>query len=213
MPMSKTSFLRRLERNILKRLGTGLLVAIPLLVTVVVFRFLYVSVEDMLKEPVTWIFGRHVHGVGFAFFVVVLYLVGLVATTVLGRRFIHLGHGIMGNIPVVQTVYRLTHDALNALAASKRDGFKRVVLVEWPRKGVKSIAFVTGHLTDPEGRPSVAVYLPTTPNPTSGYLAILPEDEVIPTEMGVEDAMKMIVSGGILVAPGLQVEVPQDSEI
>ena len=211
--MLKTSFLKRLERNILKRLGTGLLVAIPLLVTVAVFRFLYVYLEDLLAGTVTNIFGSYYPGIGFVVIILSLYVVGLLATTVLGRRFIRLGHRIMTNIPVLQTVYRVTYDTVNAITAAKHDGFKRVVLVEWPRKGVKSIAFVTGQFKDQDGQPSVAVYLPTTPNPTSGYLAIFPEDEVIPTVMGVEDAMKMIVSGGILVAPNFQAVVPQGDNV
>ncbi len=197
-------FHHRLERKIFTRLGAGFLVLIPLVITIIVFRLLYIWVEDFMSPLVDTALGRSLPGVGFAAFFVLLYLVGLVATSVMGRRVIDLGHNVFGNIPVVRLLYGAAKEAIDIITAASSREFRRVVFVEYPRKGVKAIGFVTGQFTDEDGKQQVAVYIPTTPNPTSGYLAILPPEETIPTNMRVDEAMKMIVSGGILVPPSLE---------
>ena len=197
---SLVSFRQRTERRILTRLGTGFLVLIPLAITIVVFRFLYSSLEDLMRPLVIGLFGEPIPAVGFVASLVLLYILGLIATNVLGKRLINILHSILGNIPMVQTVYRIAKQATDALAINKETGgFKRVVLVEYPRKGIIAIGFVTGQLVDANGKQIFTVYIPTAPNPTSGHLAMIPESQVTPTDLRVDTVTKLIISGGSLI--------------
>ena len=132
--------------------------------------------------------------------VVALYLLGWAATLVVGRRLIHLFDTLMQRIPLVQTIYGGTKKLLAALQ-QKPDQLHRVVLIEFPTPGMKTVGFVTRILTDEStGRQLAAVYVPTTPNPTSGYLEIVPVETLISTDWTMDQAMTFIITGGA-VAP------------
>ena len=189
-----------LGRHIRTTLIAGLLVVIPLVVTVVILKFAFEFFDTLLKPLYDQFSDVFRPGMGVAALVLVIYAAGLVTTQLLGRRFIELGHNLVGRIPVVSGVYRAARQATELFSKVSTDSkYGGVVLVDFPGNGLRSIGLVTGRLKDRDGNPLIAVYVPTSPFPTSGFLLILPDGQVTPTDLPVEDAMKIIVSAGIVV--------------
>lgn len=191
--------LRGIGSHFRGRIISGLLILLPLGATYLIIKFVFDLIDPPLVQLIDGITGRHIPGVGLVSFVVVLYLVGLVGSYVIGRRLISLGHSIANFIPIVRPIYRTAKQTVDALGPSDIEKhYSRVVLLDFPRKGIKSIGFATSTFEAPNGDPLVAVYIPTTPIPTSGYLALVPEDDVISTNLTVDEAMKVVISGGVL---------------
>ncbi len=136
---------------------------------------------------------------GIGALVVLIYIAGLLTTHVLGRRLLDYGHRIVGAVPVVRSIYNTLLLATEMLSVDKStEKYSGVVLVDFPMAGSKAIGLVTSRVQDVDGHPSIAVFVPTTPVPTSGFLLIIPEESAIPVDVTVDEAMKLIVSGGIL---------------
>ncbi|MDP6495984.1 MAG: DUF502 domain-containing protein, partial [Dehalococcoidia bacterium] len=112
---------------------------------------------------------------------------------------------VMTRIPIVRLVYSATRQVLNALRISRETPFNRVVIVEFPRRGMQSIAFVTGKAIDVDGEKKFPLYVPTAPNPTSGYLVMMPASEITGTDITVEEALSMVVSSGLLMPRKIKV--------
>jgi uncharacterized membrane protein len=202
--------------RIKRYLITGLLTFIPLWVTWLVFKF----VLGLLAGIGAPLVGGMVSALtavapslgaslnrGWLLFVLALaltlgalYLLGWLAHRVIGRRLLDTFDGLLARIPVVQTIYGGTKK-LMAVLQQKPSGVQRVVLIDFPRRGMKVVGFVTRVMTEEgSGREMAAVYVPTTPNPTSGYLEVVPLDELTPTDWTMDQAMAFIISGGA-VAP------------
>jgi uncharacterized membrane protein len=144
-------------------------------------------------------------GVGLIIGVVLITLIGAVAAGFLGRWIIRLGESILNRMPVVRSIYGAIKQILETVISTQSDAFREVILVEYPRRGLWVIGFVTGSTKEEVARridgEMVNVFVPTTPNPTSGFLLFCPRDEVIFMNMSVEDAVKLVVSGGIVTPP------------
>ncbi len=145
-------------------------------------------------------------GLGFILVFVVLFLAGVSVRNFLGRKIVALGERIMSHIPFVSKIYSAVKKLVESIFFGAGKDFKRVVLIEYPRKGIYALAFVTGVSTgevqDKTEKRVINLFLPTTPNPTSGFYLLVPEEDVIPLEMTVEDAFKLLMSGGILSPEG-----------
>ena len=141
-------------------------------------------------------------GLGLILVFLVLFFTGLFVRNLLGRKLVALGERIMSWIPFVSKVYSAVKKLVETIFSTSTKDFQRVVLVEYPRKGLYALAFVTGEATgevqSKTARRCLNVFLPTTPNPTSGFYLLVPEEDVTPLEMSVEDAFKLLMSGGIL---------------
>lgn len=194
----RRSILSRMGGNIRSRILTGILVVVPLGVTVLVLRFFFNMVDGMLQPTLKAALGHTIPGLGLLLTVILLYGIGLFASWVLGRRLIHWGEAILKRIPLVKNIYAAAKQVVETLSLPKSQAFKRVVLIEFPRPGMWVVAFVTGEVYNSDGKKLIKLFVPTTPNPTSGYLELVPEDQVRGTNMSVEDGIKMLVSGGIL---------------
>ncbi len=165
-----------------------------------VFNFL-VDLVDPLTDlaPFTFVPDRADSWLALGVLAVIVYLAGLLATKVLGGRLVSMANRVVEAIPGVRVIYRMARQATEVLAGSNsQQKYRRVVIVDFPRKGLKTIGLVTGRLKADNGRPMFMLYIPTAPNPTSGFTALVPEDEVTSTDMSVEDAMKLVVSGGVV---------------
>ncbi|MEE8179786.1 MAG: DUF502 domain-containing protein [bacterium] len=127
---------------------------------------------------------------------VIIWIIGLVATNIVGRKILKLPEILLLKAPVVNRIYQTIRQIIQTIIVSKT-ALRQVVLVEYPRKGVYTIAFVT-NVYEEKGKKNVSLFIPTTPNPTSGFFVIVPEEEVIPLKMTVEEAMKLVVSAGII---------------
>jgi uncharacterized membrane protein len=144
-------------------------------------------------------------GLGLVLFVVIVLVTGILVKNYIGRRIVDFGEYMVSKIPLVRPLYGAVKQLIVAIFGDTHEAFKRVVLVEYPRKGVYSLAFVTartsGEIQDKIGTEMLSIFLPTTPNPTSGFFLVLPEEDTIPLSISVEDAFKLLISGGV-VEPG-----------
>ena len=183
-PGKKTTFFGFLRA----RFVTGLLVAFPLVVTMFFGRFLF-DLIDRWADPISQqLFNRPVPGFGAAIFVLGIFLLGVLAHNVLGRRVLHWGEKIFARIPVLRAVYTGTREVTRAFASNRSRSFRRVVLVPFPAADVWGVAFVTGEFDEhtPEGkRRVVTVFMPTTPNPTTGFFLVYPANAVKATDLSV----------------------------
>jgi uncharacterized membrane protein len=192
------SFTRKVAVHIQAMFGAGLLVTLPIGVTILILKFFFDLLDPILQPVLKFLPGPNIPGLGIITLLVLVYLVGLVTTHVVGRRLINVGHEIMERIPVVRSIYGPTRTGVEILTGSKDHPYRGVVFVEFPRTGMKSIGLITAKLGVLNGEEMVAVYIPTTPVPSSGFLVVVPARDVMATQLSVDDAMKMVISGGIL---------------
>ncbi len=210
-------------RHIRRYLIAGLLIWVPIWVTLLVIRFMVDLLDKTLKllplsyQPDT-ILGVHIPGFGILFSILVVFLTGLLATNFVGHRLVALGESIVARIPLVRAIYNGVKQVLHTIFSSKTQAFRRVLLVEYPRKGLWSIAFQTGQasekITSKTQQAMVTIFIPTTPNPTSGFLMLVPQDDTIELDMSVDEALKMVISLGV-VQPGHPLDafdLPPESE-
>jgi uncharacterized membrane protein len=207
---SPSSFNRRLQRLFI----TGLLTLLPIWLTWVVVKFVYLMLSEISRpviEPMLanlaaaanlpWLAQPWVHGaLGVLATIGVILLSGFMARRVIGRRLLAWLESLIQRIPLASTIYGSARKLLDILQ-TKPDGTQRVVLIDFPHTEMKTLGFVTRVMREQgTGRELAAVYVPTTPNPTSGYLEIVPVEKMTPTNWSVDQAMSFIISGGA-VAP------------
>jgi uncharacterized membrane protein len=137
-------------------------------------------------------------GLGVLVLLVLLYFVGLITTKILSKRIVNFTHRMIERIPIVRSIYSTTRSGVEILSGTEGFESRGVVLIDFPRPEMKAIGLVTADLGILNGEPMVAVYIPTTPVPSSGFLVVVAVKDVMPTDISVDDAMKIIVSGGIL---------------
>ncbi len=198
--------LRRFVAHIQRTLAAGILVTLPIGITVLIFKFFFDLLDPILKEPLGLLPGPEIPGIGFAALVVIVYLIGLVGAHVVGRRMIDLGHRALEVIPGVKIIYGTTRSAIELLSNSNTNEhrYSGVVLIDFPRPGIQAIGLITSRMVDTDGEEILAVYVPTTPIPSSGFLVMTPANSVTHTDMTVDDAMKVVISGGILAGQVFQ---------
>lgn len=181
----------------------GLFVVIPIGITIFILEFLFSFTDGILSSYVERGFGiltgqeLHFPGLGIITGAVVIYLAGLLATNVLGHQFLKLGDNLMSRIPLVNSIYSSSKQLIKVFKEGK-SSYRRAVFVEWPRPGVRAVGFVTAEVVR-DGEMLVVVYIPTMPNPTSGFALFFKKDEVCESGMTVEEAVKFVVSGGAVL--------------
>ncbi|MGF1522611.1 MAG: DUF502 domain-containing protein [Leptolyngbyaceae cyanobacterium] len=149
--------------------------------------------------------------IGFAVPLLSILVIGLMARNIAGRWLLDLGERIVQSIPLAGSVYKTLQQLLQTVFQDSKTRFRRVILVEYPRRGLWAVAFVTGNVTTEmtTGTPMISVFIPTTPNPTSGWYAVVPEADVINLSISIEEAFKVLLSGGI-VGPNLAASIPPE---
>jgi uncharacterized membrane protein len=194
-----------------KYLVTGLLIWIPLVITIWVLQAIVGTADSLLKAalPASWLpeawFGFHLPGVGLVGTLLVLLGTGVFASNLLGARLVDFGESLLSRIPVVKTIYNGVKQVSDTLFQPGGQAFRKALLVQYPRAGSWTIAFQTGsparEVATQLSSEHVSVYVPTTPNPTSGFFLIVPRAEVIELNMTVDEALKYVISMGV-VPPG-----------
>jgi uncharacterized membrane protein len=189
-------------------LVTGLLVWIPLALTIWVLNFILDFMDQSLLvlppswRPEQWL-GFHLPGAGLVLTLVIVLLTGLLAANIIGQRLVTWWESILGRIPIVSNIYRSVKQVSDTLLAQDGHSFRRAVLVEFPQRGQWAVGFVVGtagaQLSRHLPADSLTVYVPTAPNPTSGYTLILRPDEVHDVDMSVDDALKFVISMGVVL--------------
>jgi len=196
--------------SIRKYLISGLLVWLPIWVTLLILNFLIELMDKVFnllpsKYQPDNLLGFHIPGLGLLFTLLVLFFTGMFVTNFLGVKLVNLWDRIVGRIPVVRSIYKGVKKVLETVISPQGQAFRKVLLVEYPRKGLWSIAFQTGQgneeINDKTGSDMVTIFIPTTPNPTSGFLMMVPKKQVYELEMSVEEALKFVISLGV-VQPG-----------
>jgi uncharacterized membrane protein len=193
-----------LGRTIRNQFMAGLLVIIPLAATILILIWLFNSIDNILQPVINAIWHRDIPGVGFGVTIILIFLTGVVARNVIGKRILKYGESLLAKVPIFKELYHSIRQIVNSFSASNKTGFMQVVLVEFPMKGQKAIGFVTNEVIDRDGKKLLSVLIPTAPTPTSGFLQIVKEEDVIRTQISVDDAMKMIVSAGLMMPDGVQ---------
>ncbi|WP_372521796.1 DUF502 domain-containing protein [Sulfuricaulis sp.] len=188
-------------------LMAGLLVWVPLGVTLLIVAFLVDLMDQTLRllpeslQPEN-LLGFRVPGLGAVLTAVIVFVTGMIVTNLFGMQLFNIGERILQRIPLVRSIYASVKQVTESMFSSGKS-FRKVVLVEYPRKGMWSLAFQTGtgaeEVRDKTGRDVTNVFIPTTPNPTSGFFLMVPREDVVELDMSVDDGLKMLLSVGVVV--------------
>lgn len=186
----------------------GLLVWLPLGVTILVIKLL-VDLMDrtLLLLPPAWrpdaLLGFHIPGLGLVLSIVIIFITGVVVANLLGRRLVSFWESLLSRIPLVRSIYASVKQVAETVLSSSGQSFRKVLLIEYPRRGIWSLGFQTssglGEVQARTGEDVVAVFVPTTPNPTSGFVLMVPRQDIIELDMEVDEGLKMIISMGLVV--------------
>jgi len=202
--------INNLKRRIRNVFLTGFLITLPIALTVFIFIFLFNNLDAFSPTFTRWLIllgaplpeGYRIPFLGVFMTFLIILLVGALTTNIFGNKLLHLWERIIGKIPFVRRIYTGTKQVVKSIATADTKSFRKVVLIEFPRKGVHAIGFITGetrgelkHLTS---KHHFNVFVPTTPNPTSGFLIFADPGEVIELDMTIEEGVKYVVSGGIV---------------
>ncbi|HSW70228.1 MAG TPA: DUF502 domain-containing protein [Gammaproteobacteria bacterium] len=187
---------------------SGLLVWLPVWITILAIKFLVdILSYTLLLLPKQYqpdaLIGFHIPGIGVVITLLVILSTGILVTNLLGKQLVAAGDALIARIPIVRTIYTSVKQIVQTVFRPNGQSFRQVFLVEYPRAGVWTIAFQTGETSAEifqklNGEPLVSLYVPTTPNPTSGFLLLVPRKDVIELEMSVDQALKFVISLGVV---------------
>ncbi|MBN4079795.1 DUF502 domain-containing protein [bacterium AH-315-C08] len=216
---------KKLQRRIRNVFITGLLITLPIALTYFILQFLFKNL-DALSPVFTQILidlgapipeGYRIPALGLVITLLIVLAVGWFTTNFFGKRLIHLGEKIVGKIPFVRRIYKGSKQVVQSIAHADTRAFRKVVLIEFPRRGMLAIGFVTGEargeVQENTCEDVLNVFVPTMPNPTSGFLVFAPPEELTEIDMSIEDGVKYVVSGGIVTTEGLKISEAKDIKI
>tara|TARA_B100000686_G_scaffold129896_1_gene136995 strand:- start:368 stop:1036 length:669 start_codon:yes stop_codon:yes gene_type:complete len=217
--------IKKIKRRIRNVFITGLLITLPIALTYFILQFLFRNL-DALSPVFTKVLidmgapipeGYRVPALGLITTLLIVLAVGWFTTNFFGKKFLHLGETIVEKIPFVRRIYKGSKQVVQSIANADTSAFRKVVLLEFPRRGMLAIGFVTGST---QGEVQILtkenalnVFVPTMPNPTSGFLIFAPPEELTEIDMSIEDGIKYVVSGGIVSAEGLKITNSKETKI
>ena len=217
--------IKKLQRRIRNVFITGLLITLPIALTYFILQFLFRNL-DALSPVFTKVLidmgapipeGYRVPALGLVITLLIVLAVGWFTTNFFGKRFLHLGETVVEKIPFVRRIYKGSKQVVQSIANADTSAFRKVVLLEFPRRGMLAIGFVTGsphgEVQDLAKKNVLNVFVPTMPNPTSGFLIFAPSEELTEVNMSIEDGIKYVVSGGIVTTEGLKLTHLKDTKI
>ncbi len=195
----------------------GLITLLPLLVTIWLLYFMFTFLDSILGNIITLFAGKPVPGLGFVITILLIFIVGYFATYIIGAQLFKIGEELLCRVPIVKSIYSATKQINDVLFMQKNaDEYRRACLVEYPRKGIWSIGFITSDAaTEIEAKTKqkmINVFIANTPTPATGFLILVPARDVILLDMKIDAAFKYIVSGGVLKPSTLPPEVPPKKE-
>ena len=187
-------------KDMMKHLRTffiaGLVSMLPILLTIWILSYLFISLDSIIGEPLTSLLGFKIPGLGLILGIIIILITGVVTSNVLGKKLSEVVENNLVRIPVLKTIYLPIRDILKNFSDKKSNNFKKAVLVEYPKADVYSMGFITKQDIIINGDHKTIVFIPTTPNPTSGFLVYLNKGDFIELDIPVEVALKSIVSLG-----------------
>jgi uncharacterized membrane protein len=195
--------------------GRGVVLVVPLVITWWILTFLFNAIDGTISPVFDRILGQHIPGLGFLTMLLLIFTLGVLSRNLAGRWLLAGIEGLIGRLPLARTIYGSMKEMMTSFSpSSKGRSFKDVVLVEYPRKGLATIGFATNRMTVGGAEPGgelVSVYIPNPPNPTSGLLIFVPSDAVQVLDISVEQGLKLVLSGGIVMTGSLNVKNRGDS--
>ncbi len=196
--MQKTfgGYLRWLGQKLRGHFLAGILIAVPIGVTIWVMVWLFTTIDSFLQPVIQRFLGRPVPGIGFGVTVVLIYLIGAIASNMAGKKLVQWGEYLVGKVPIVRPLYASIKQITESFSAPGKAGFGQTALVEFPRKGIWAVGFITNETLSQSGENWLNIFIPNAPNPTSGVLQIVKEEEVIRTDIHADKAWQMIISAG-----------------
>jgi uncharacterized membrane protein len=178
---------------------SGILVVIPIVITILVLKAVFTFLDELLLPYLQPQLGYWVPGIGIIIIIAGIYLVGLLVTNFIGRKFVHLGERLLLNIPIAKSIYGSVKQIIETFSFKEDQSSKKVVMVEYPKESVWSIGLINGEITHPDSNEKLYnILVIAAINPTSGFFILVPQNKVVHLNITVEEAMKWIVSGGIV---------------
>ena len=184
-------------QSIKRRIFAGLIAIVPIAVTFWILKFLFIFL-DSFAAPILKQVDIEIPGLGIILTLLFIFILGILITNVLGKTIFNWGEKILDKLPFVNTIYNTIKQITSAFSSSTVKSFEQVVFIQYPRKGLWTMCFVTNQSKNENGESFYHVFVPTTPNPTSGVFIIVPQKDAIHPDISVEDGLKAIISGGIL---------------
>jgi uncharacterized membrane protein len=175
---------------------SGLTVILPIGLTIFVLSKLFDFIDGILQKPVTQTFGHTIPGLGLILVVLIVLFTGMVTSNFFGKKIVKYAEKILGKIPLIKTIFNPIRELVDNLSADKSGSFKKVVMIDFPLKGTKSIGFITSDKMSLNNETKLCVFIPNTPNPTNGFLIIVEKKDVEVLDISVEKGFKMIISMG-----------------
>jgi len=191
---------------------SGVLVVVPLILTFIVIRFLFTSIDGVLQPYLHSVLGYYIPGLGLVTTLCLIILAGLVTRNYVGHRIYRVGDRILTRMPIVRPIYSAAKQLLTAITGPSTKSFQEVVLIEYPRKGVYAMGFAsnTVELEPKDSMTLVTVFVPSTPTPVSGFVIMVPPEEVVRINMTIEEGVKFLVSGGVASPDTLAGRITQE---
>ncbi len=184
-------------QSIKRRIFAGLLAIVPIAVTFWILKLLF-TFFDGFAAPILKRIGIEIPGLGIILTLIIVFVLGLLVTNVLGKTLFNWGERILAKLPIVNTIYKTIKQITSAFSGSTLKSFQQVIFIQYPRIGLWTMCFVTNESQNETGEEFYHVFVPTTPNPTSGVFIIVPKKDAVHPNISVEDGLKAIISGGIL---------------
>lgn len=208
--------MKRIFKHLRSKIIAGLLVILPLGITLYILKFVFTALDDLvgpLGPQVThFLFQRELHipGLGIIIFLLLLYLLGVITTNVIGRKLVSWGDRFFTNLPIVKNIYLSSKQLTDAFSATRKGAFRQAVFVEFPQEGNFVLGFITNELSDLTSQKKVTVFVPTAFVPPMGFLLFLPKEKIIPSRLTIEEAVKAIMSLGLVTPSSLSVPLSKD---
>ncbi len=203
--------IKKVFKHLRTKIFAGILVILPLGITFLILKFVFNTLDRILgpltPEVTIYLFHRlfSLPGLGIISFFLLLYLVGLIATNVMGRKLVSWTDSLFKNIPVVKNIYSSSKQLTDAFSSARKGSFRQAVFVEFPQEENFVLGFVTNELTDLDHQTKVTVFVPTAFVPPQGFLLFLPREKILPSRLTIEEAIKAIMSVGIVIPHTLSV--------
>ena len=196
-----------LLKNLRNNFLAGFLVVIPLAVAIYVIIWLFIKVDDILQPVITDIITyfnpnyNEITGLGFIAAILIIYIVGVITSNYLGKKMVNFSENLINRVPIFKQLYNGVKQVIEGLSGAgiNKAAFREVVFVEFPRKGMFAPAFITNEFKGASGETLYGVYIPTSPIPTSGYFEIVDGNDIIHTDLKIDECIKMVVSGGMII--------------
>lgn len=185
-------------KKVLNTFLAGVSATLPLGLTTFILYKLFMFVDSLTDDLIANLIGRKIVGLGFVSTVIIIFLIGAITKNILGKRMIHAMDNFFDKIPIAQTIYKAAREIMNTIFNKEKNSFKQPVLVDFPSQGLKSVGFLTNDEVIVDGEERYLIFIPTTPNPTTGFLVCVRRTEVELLDISVDEAMKIIISLGVI---------------